>query len=850
MEKIYLNKGWRLAGFDSREERSYEEIAARFLENTEKFQKRKTEDREPQRENGAARKIYDISNFPAQVHDVLMEHGEIENPNVKGDNPYLWIHEKDWAYACEFQGNSGLKSRLEFQGLDTFADVYLNGHLIHQCEDAFLYYEIDVTEKIQEKNFLVVYFHSAKKRVEKIQMPAQYHGRVPEISMARIFRTGYHDYCGPTPCLIRCGIYGSVILKQSKGIEVQSLRVDTVLEKDRRIGRVEAEVFLEGNFEKEIWGISLYNEDGKLEGEISGTINFPKEKLNLEIQKPRLWYPRNYGSSSIYHLIVWTGRDKIQKEERVIGFREVKVTENFQVTVNGTRVRLWGANLVHPDTMSNCWKEKNMKALLDWCELGNFNIIRVWGESEIYPEEFYLECDRRGLLVWQDFYLCNSMYSEEEDFLKLCRREATQIVERLRHHPCILLWCGGNELFLARDYNYPGEICFGEKIVKEVFPRVCGKLDPQRLYYVSSPYGGEWANNPEIGDTHGYTHLWFVPGRKYPVFLSENCRVSVPPMRTLEKIMSPQELWPDDYTGKVTRKNPLKWPKTWNRHNTNQGYLKLGPLEHYYDPENPRELIYRINAAYSEYIHKEVGRFRRGYPGGHGKRQRITQGHMLWRLNNNSNIISYGVVDYFGEANYPYYELKRCYEPFLVSCELEDHGYVWVTNDTGERKEGVLEISLFDLENNCLHSTLKQEFSAEPDESFPVECLDVWGQFLKKNIVYIKAISREKEELGTWIEYTDIERNLDFSENSGLEIRQEGDYILVESKRFARCVELMGNEAGDTFGWIFEDNYFDLIPGETKKIKVMGRHKQGIIEARGAYDKETVVCIYKNQQIC
>lgn len=826
MERICLDEGWLLAEFDCREDRSYQEIESAFLEGTGK--------------------CYEISAFPAQVHDVLLDHGVIENPNEKGYNPDLWIHEKDWAYACEFSGHPGRRSSLEFQGLDTFADVYLNGHLLEQCRDTFLYYKIDVTRWLGEKNFLVVYFHSAKRRVEEIQVPEKYQGRVPQISMARIFRTGYHDYCGPIPCLIRCGIYGPVILRETGDYEIKSLRTDTFLEENRNIGRVQAEALFAGDFQGEPWGVSLYDREGKLVGEAKGKIGSSREKLELEIQKPGLWYPGNYGRPNLYRLSLWTGREKEEQEERILGFRDIRITEDFQVMVNGAPVKLWGANLAHPDTMSNCWREERMKSLLDWCQLGNFNVIRVWGESEIYPEEFYRECDKRGILVWQDFYLCNTLYSEEADFLELCRREAAQMVERLRHHPCILLWCGGNELFLARDYNYPGERCFGEKIVKEIFPQVCRKLDPERLYYVSSPYGGEWANNPEVGDTHGYTHLWYVPGRKFPVFLSENCRVSVPPLRTLEKIMSSGELWPEDYNGKVTRRKPLKWPETWSRHNTNQGYLKLGPVEHYFDAETPRELAYRINASYSEYIHKEVGRFRRGYPGDRGKDRRITQGHMLWRLNNNSNIISYGVVDYLGEANYPYYELKRCYEPFLVSCELEDHGYVWVTNDTGKRVEGILEISLFDLEKNSFHSTIKKEFLAEPDDSMPVISLDSLGQFLKRNIVYIRALSRDRKELGSWIEYADIERNLNFPEDSGLEICQEGEFILVKSRKFARCVELTGEEAGDAFGWIFTDNYFDLFPGEVKKVRILGRHKQGVIGARGIYDENTATCRYRS----
>lgn len=144
---------------------------------------------------------------------------------------------------------------------------------------------------------------------------------------------------------------------------------------------------------------------------------------------------------------------------------------------------------------------------------------------------------------------------------------------------------------------------------------------------------------------------------------------------------------------------------------------------------------------------------------------------------------------------------------------------------------------------------MKREFIAEPDESFPIECLDLWGQFLKKNIIYIKAISKEEKELSSWIEYADIERNLNFPTNSGLKIRQEGEGILVECERFARCVELTGKAGGNTFGWVFADNYFDLLPGEMKRIEVLKGYGKGTIEARGIYNSEPATCEYNVKRI-
>lgn len=209
------------------------------------------------------------------------------------------------------------------------------------------------------------------------------------------------------------------------------------------------------------------------------------------------------------------------------------------------------------------------------------------------------------------------------------------MTRRLKSHPSILLWCGGNETLLSRDYDNPGGPCFGEEIVCRVFPQVCAEQDPVRYYHPSSPCGGDFANDPSAGDTHGYTHLWFVPGREFPIFLSENCRVSTPSIKSMRRMMKPEELWPPGYTGRVSRRQRKEWPESWELHNTNQGVIKLGPVEHYYDAGTAEELVYRIGAAHAEYIHGQVCRFRRASgemkrlpPAQSGERRAIYSGNL------------------------------------------------------------------------------------------------------------------------------------------------------------------------------------------------------------------------------
>ncbi len=780
-----------------------------------------------------------IEKMPSQVHDVLYSQGVIKNPNIMSRNEDLWIHDYDWAYICEFDvEDPGLPSYIHFKGLDTFADIYLNGQCIAGFDNVYLQHRTDRLENLKSRNTLVVYFHSSKNVIDGTRVPDRYQGRVPANSSKRVFRSGFHDYNGPIPSLIRCGIYADVVLEQVETLKITDFKLEAVLNKDYSAGTVTCGISIENYGAGTQCAMSVYDRDGKLKAEISTAVSGETAELRVNVEAPQLWWPYTHGDPYLYTVCVECGGEKGDRLEKKVGFRTLELAGDFDYRINGRPLKLWGVNLSHPDTLTNCYNEERMNKILDLAELSNCNIVRVWGESEIYDGAFYDRCDSRGIMVWQDFYLCYSMYSEEPEFLEACRREAEQLVKRLRHRPSILLWCGGNEMLLSRDYDFPGEYCFGEKIFMEVFPEVCKELDPGRLYHPSSPYGGKWANDPSSGDTHGYTHLWFVPERDYPVFLSENCRVSTPPLRTMRKMMTPEELWPEGYTAKVSRKSPLPWPETWCGHNTNLGHIKLGPVEHYYDADSPEELIYRIGAAHAEYIRRDVERFRRGRPGEDENGPRRTKGHMLWKFNNNSNIISYGIIDYFLEPYYPYYALKRAYAPILLSCEFSQHGYVWMTNDTMEQAEGRLEVKLFDMEANEYVKEFSVPFCVKPDESEVLAYLDRFGQFRKRFLVCAKAFSADGSLMAECIDVFELERHLMYPVNTGIEIVKEGGGLVITSKRFARCVELLGNEDGDEFGWLFSDNYFDLLPGEPKKIQVLGPHKKGIVTAKAVYDDE------------
>jgi beta-mannosidase len=132
------------------------------------------------------------------------------------------------------------------------------------------------------------------------------------------------------------------------------------------------------------------------------------------------------------------------------------------------------------------------------------NMLRVWGGGIYETEDFYRACDRRGIMVWQDFPFACAMYPEGKWFVDNVRREAQQAIKGLRNHPSLVLWCGNNENHWAAHSWWPGAPFGGKKIYDRVLPALVRDLDPSRPYWPGSPWGGRDPNCEARGDRHSW----------------------------------------------------------------------------------------------------------------------------------------------------------------------------------------------------------------------------------------------------------------------------------------------------------------------------------------------------------
>lgn len=213
---------------------------------------------------------------------------------------------------------------------------------------------------------------------------------------------------------------------------------------------------------------------------------------------------------------------------------------------------------------------------------------------------------------------------------------------------------------------------------------------------------------------------------------------------------------------------------------------------------------------------------------------RRTQGVLLWKINDTWPQFYCTLIDYYLEAHLPYYQVRRSYAPVLLSFDFQDAAYLWGVNDTDRIVEGSLYLCSFSPARNCVDKEITVPVRIRPGESKVLTDLDELCPIVREEVIYASLTDSDGRQISRADTVLDIERNLSFQEPE-LTLWAEDGMLCVRANRFAYCVELSGEENGDLFGWHFEDNYFNLLPFETKKIKIYTKHTSGTICAKAYY---------------
>jgi hypothetical protein len=563
--------------------------------------------------------------------------------------------------------------------------------------------------------------------------------------------------------------------------------------------------------------------------------------IQLIIDKPNLWFPRGMGNQSLYAVkIELYKNEKLQDSlEKQVGFRRVENPSSLEFRVNGKQVRLWGGSMDPIQGYTHCYQPDLMNRVFTMVENANMNMLRIWGEGHPLPNDFYDEADQRGILIWQEFFMGWGAFPDNPEYRQKCTAEARELILRIRHHPSLLMWCGGNETIMASEHD--GTLVNGDTILLKDFPNLLAELDPERYYHPSSPSGGAWANDPREGDYHTYNCVIEYPYGDYPNFMSECIRTAPPVLHSLRRFVK-GDLWPKGYDGKFRHEDEFPFPENWaaRTHHAAKGHIKTGPYWEFYDADNPEQLIYRFAQGYAKDLRRELEHVRMGSPNGNVPSSKRSKGYCACKLLDTWPKIYCSIIDYYKEGFIPYYATARGLRPLLLCFDKKDSIRLWFCNDSANDFLGKVHLRLFSLEKEEFFAEETFSVSMKQGESGIVRDIAEFRYFFpKETVLYAQLIDDSGNIISDSIEYVTQERRLKFP-NAEITAEISGNEIILTSNHFARCVEILGEnleaeEKLKSFGWLFSDNYFDLFPGEPKRVTIVESPLKGKLMVKAHY---------------
>ncbi len=615
---------------------------------------------------------------------------------------------------------------LRFRGLDTFAQVLLNGRGVLEADNMFREWTVDVTPYLRlGENVLEVRLRSplppalAARAALPYQLPAGNDAGDPP---SRVFvrKAAYHYGWDWGPRLVTMGIWRPVELVAWGGARITDLFAETITLSDQ-VALVSAVVEVQATQQE----ADMRAAGGGLP--VTLTLSSPDRAFRpvtysaqlaagrntfsvpLEIPDPRRWWPNGLGEAHLYTVQAQlkAGRRSDTRSARV-GLRTLELVidpdslgEAFYFRVNDVPVFMKGANVVPLDHFSPRVTEEDYRSLFRDAVAANMNMLRVWGGGIYETDTFYDLADEHGILLWQDFMFANGMYPGDSAFLANVRAEATDQVRRLRGHPSLALWCGNNEMDegwqrwgWARAYASPADSAAVRKAYDLLFygvlPDVISREDPVRPYWPSSPMLG-WGDPESLnrGDSH-YWGVWHgqepfeVFLEKLPRFSSEYGFQAFPALETVHAFTEETDRFLSHPVMRVHQKHPI-----------GNELIATYMARDYPMPAAFEDFVYVSQLLQARGMRMAIEAHRRARP--------RTMGTLYWQLNDTWPVVSWSGRDWFGRWKALHFAAREAFAPLLVSgVVVRDTVEVWGVWDGLQPREGTLDLELLDFAGTVL----------------------------------------------------------------------------------------------------------------------------------------------------
>jgi hypothetical protein len=792
---------------------------------------------------------------PGVVHTDLLQNKIIEDPFFRlNERGLQWIDKEDWVYETCFTLAADMMRKenmeLVFEGLDTYADVYLNDECILKADNMFRRWSIPVRQYIREENnILKVYFHSPVKiDVPKWDaLPYQYPASNDQSENGGLFnkkisifarKAGYHYGWDWGPRLVTSGIWRPVYIRAWSDLRINDVFIE---QKEVGAGRAVIAGHVELDADKDMNGVLVTITDevtGRVLGEWQADLKRGTNRVTVDfvLHKPKLWWSNGLGEPFLYRFrtdIIAGGELLDSKTERV-GIRSLKVVHQpdkdghtFYIELNGRPVFAKGANYIPSDNfLPRVTPENYKRTILDAAGV-NMNMLRVWGGGIYENDVFYDLCDEYGIMIWQDFMFACSMYPAEGALLDNIHQEAVDNVKRLRNHACIALWCGNNECQDAwLGWGWKCEIErqnkeYADKIWAQyrqqyhvTLPGVVKEYAPGTFYWPSSPFAFE---REMSGTTDGDRHYWSVWHGKAPIsdydseksrFFSEYGFQSFPEFESVKRYAPYPEDW--DIRSEVMMSHQRGGDHA-------NGLIETYLLNEYKKPRDFRAFLYMNHVLQGDAIKTAIESHRRQMP--------YNMGTLFWQHNDCWPVASWASRDYYGRWKAQHYYVRKAYDDILISPVVEgDDLKVYAVSDRLENTSGRLQLQVCQFDGTVVHHWGKSVGISGNDSrvcfSAPLAKL---LEGANRGTVYVRVDYTDKSGRVYHNNYClGKQKDMDYPKvDLQTEVRSiEGGYeVTVSADKFARavCLSVADNES------VYSDNYFDVQPKSSVQVQVRTR---------------------------
>jgi beta-galactosidase/beta-glucuronidase len=555
----------------------------------------------------------------------------------------------------------------------------------------------------------------------------------------------------------------------------------------------------------------------------------------LSIKQPHLWWPVGYGKANLYRIRLQYETNGVLSDDttfvfgiRTVSSKAVEVPGKLlrrDFYVNGNRVQLVGGAWV-PDMMLNR-DSIRYDAELKLCRNANINLVRIWGGGITPPDVFFDLADRNGLMVWSDFWVTGDTHGEFKGSVdnpvegKVFINNVISTINRIRNHPSLLVWTGGNEGHIRKDlYDAMRENIITLDGTRPFIPCSSG------FAKLPAGWNGAWPDNLASGVYSGGPYTWQDSKEYYRladhakdwVFKDETGIPSQPPYNSLKKII-PNLVW--------DKTLPFPLNNSWGYHDAATGN---GKYDKYYETMVKQ---YGEPTSMEDFSEKMQLMNATGYQGifeAAGHKLNEIGGVMLWKINAAFPSVIWQIYDWYLEPNAGYYFEQNACEPVHVQLNALDFNVTVLNRTYHSYSNLTVQADVFGIDSKPLYhqeekvslsaTDVKEPFSLSKvladakGVSFVVLNLkDAGGKVISHNVYWLAA-DDDYKALNT-MPRTQVKTTVLKSEQVKTETKWTVKFTNNSAKlAFFIRPQLMsdGEEVAPCF---WSANYFSLAPGES-----------------------------------